>query len=73
MKAASERGVLVVFWFPFICLELFEPGSVSGAVIHSVKFRHDNGYDHRAGAIDLNIEKYSQFRRRVHRIDIPYW
>ena len=30
----------------------------------------DNGYDHRAGTIDLNIEKHTQVRLRVHRFVI---
>ena len=30
----------------------------------------DNGNDHRAGTIDLNIEKHAQVRLRVHRIVI---
>ena len=33
--------------------------------------KSDNGNDHRAGTIDLNIEKQTQVRLRVHRIVIP--
>ena len=33
--------------------------------------KRDNGNDHRAGTINLNIEKHSQVRIRVHRIVIP--
>ena len=36
------------------------------------KLKLDNGSDHRAGTIDLNIEKHMQVRLRVHRIVIAF-
>jgi hypothetical protein len=33
-------------------------------------FKADNGYDHRAGTINLNFKKHAQVRLRVHRFVI---
>ena len=40
-------------------------------VKHSKIRVRDNGYDHRAGTINLNFKKHAQVRLRVHHIVIP--
>ena len=42
--------------------------------VFNIWLQPDNGNDHRAGTIDLNIEKHAQDRLRVHRFVIPrFW
>ena len=48
-----------------------QTATVRVEIVKRILLKRDNGNDHRAGTINLNIEKHTQVRIRVHRIVIP--